>query len=162
MLAISNLMCLVSAYGVDMESFTKTKPKTEEMAGKYLPTKETLVLVKETGKYILQDISIELYPNGTFEMKNMPDWWITNHGESNNGSDSGTGKWTLSSHAGKWWDIEFEFVEGGTFSSRNELSGGFYTTKEISGESPPYSLWFYIGDPDKGRVMIFEQVIETP
>jgi hypothetical protein len=56
LLALSNLMCLVSAY--DEGNFTKIEPKSSEFAGKYVPTKGTVTLITETGHYNLKDSSI--------------------------------------------------------------------------------------------------------
>jgi hypothetical protein len=155
-------MCLFGAYDFDKDNFTKTEPQPEKVAGTYLPTKETLLLIKNIGLYDLQNISISLHSDGTFEMQNMPDWWITDYGVSNGGTDSGKGKWRVhKTTGGDWWQLELEFVSG-TFSSKEYLSEGFYTEMHLSGEQPPYSLWVYVGDPDKGRVMIFEQIIENP
>jgi len=161
LLALTNLMCLFSAYDIDEEKFTRIKPDAEKLAGNYVPTKETMKLIKEVGLYSLQDISITIYSDGTFEMQNMPDWWMTPYGDSNGGTDSGKGTWKINSNR-DWWEIYFDFDAGGTFSSRENFSNGFSTAKDMSGNQPPYSFWFYIGDPDRGRVMIFEQIVQTP
>jgi hypothetical protein len=94
----------------------------------------------------------------------MPDWWTPNgagFGKSNGKFDSGQGKWKITKNHDGWWDVQFKF-ETGTFFSSVELNGGFFTTKDLGGEKPPYSLWFYIGDPDSGPLMIFEQVVANP
>ena len=164
-MAISNLMCGFGARDFDQDYFTKIEPKSENLAGTYVPAKESATLIKETGHYNLKDISISLFSDGTFEMKNMPDWWMTtgeNFGESNGGSDSGEGRWSIhKSSLDSSWQIEFEF-KSGTFNSREDLSDGFFTTKDMGGDQPPYTLWFYVGDPDRGRVMVFEQIVEKP
>ena len=159
LLALSNLMCLFSAYDVDKENFTKVEPKPSEFVGKYVPTKGTVALITETGRYILVDSSIEIFPDGTFEMKNMPDWWLDSLGNSNGRLESGKGTWELISW-GEYWRVTLDFDPGGTFKDYSE--DGFSTFKEVGGDQPPYSLWFYIGDPDRGRVMIFEQILEKP
>jgi len=158
LLAVSNVMCGLGARDFDADSFTKVKPTRQQMAGVYVPTKETVTLIEQTGHYHLNDIAISLFKDGTFDMQNMPDWWIADFGVSKGKGDSGKGKWQIVKH-GTLWQIEFGF-ETGEFNSDKNLSNGFFTTKDMSGDSPPYSLWFYIGDPDKGRVMIFEQVLE--
>ena len=154
-------MCLYSARDYDQENFfTKTKPQKEQLAGKYFPTLETIGLIKDQGHYLTTDISITVNSNETFEIVNMPDWWIPNNagfGMSNGGVDSGTGKWSLTSSSGLW-QIWFQF-EDGTFNSINEPFG---ITLDLGGEIPPYSIWIYIGDPDAGKVMIFEQSINKP
>jgi hypothetical protein len=159
LLALSNLMCLFSAYDIDQENFTKIAPKPSEFAGKYVPTKVTVTLITETGHYDLKDSLIELFSDGTLEMKNMPDWWLTPYGDSNGRLDSAKGTWELTNW-GENWRVTLDFEPGGTFQEYSK--DGFFTFKEISGDRPPYSIWFYIGDPDHGRVMIYEQVMEKP
>ena len=154
-------MCGFGAYDFDQDRFTKTEPKPQKMVGDYLPTKGTMTFIRETGRYDVQDISISLFSDGTFKMQNMPDWWMTTgpqFGKSNGGADSGNGTWSIAKTGNWWWQINFKF-EPGNFKAREDLSDGFLTTKDISGEKPPYSLWFYVGDPDTGNVMIFEQVL---
>ena len=158
LLALSNIMCGFGAKDFDEKYFTRTQPELAQLAGIYRPTEDTLKLVNETGHYNVQDISITLFANGTFEMINLPDWWYTDFGEPSGGTDSGNGKWSLDQQT-DYWDIVFRF-ETTNFSSDPALSGGLDAWIELSGEQKPYSLWFYVGDPDDGRVMILQQIIE--
>jgi hypothetical protein len=159
-IATSSLICGFGAYDFDQDLFTKIEPAPQKMVGNYVPDEETMTLIRDTGNYDVQDISISLFPDGTFEMQNMPDWWLTDYGEPHGGVDSGKGTWSVSKH-NWWWQIDFQF-DSVSFSSRPDLPNSVGTSKDISGDQPPYSLWFYIGDPDKGRVMVFEQVMENP
>jgi hypothetical protein len=157
LLAFSNIMCGFGAYDSDSEHFTRTKPESTKLAGVYRPTTETWKLINEMGHYNVQDISLTLLPDGTFKMINMPDWWHTDFGESFGGTDSGKGKWSLSQQ-NDWWEIELSFNTT-IFNSDPSLSGNFVTWPVLSEEQQPYSLRFYVGDPDDGRVMIFQQVV---
>jgi hypothetical protein len=163
-LSLSNIMCGFGAYDFDQDSFTKTEPVVSKLAGVYVPNDEmTLRLIGETGGYDLQDVSVALFSDGTFEMQNMPDWWNTippNFGESKGGVDSGRGLWNVVKQ-NWWWQVEFKF-ESGYLNSWDESASGLSRNIDISGEQPPYSLWFYVGDLDNGQVMIFEQVLESP
>lgn len=160
-LAVSNLMCLFSARDYDQEhSFTKTEPQKEQLVGEYFPTLGTITLIRDKGHYSVEGTSIIVYADETFDIVNMPDWWVPNnagYGVSNGGFDSGKGNWSISSSSGLW-QIRFGF-ETGTFNSINEPFG---ITLDLGGEQPPYTIWIYIGDPDTGRVMVFEQSIENP
>ena len=161
LLSISNLMCLVSARDYDQDHFfTKTKPDKKQLVGKYVPTEDTLSLIRDEGQYEITDSSITLYPDGSFEVTNMPDWWLPNnagYGKSNGGFDSGLGSWKISSFSGLW-EITLNF-ESGIFNSRNNISS---VTLDLGGQQRPYSIWAYVGDPDRGRVMIFEQIVNNP
>ena len=147
-------MCLYGARDYDQENFfTKTEPQKEQLAGKYFPTLDTISLIRDEGHYSVEDISITVNSDETFEIVNMPDWWIPNnagYGVSNGGFDSGIGRWSLTNFS-ELWQISFDFEEG-TFNSINEPFG---VTLDLGGEQPPYSIWIYIGDPDAGRVMVF-------
>jgi hypothetical protein len=157
LLALTNLMCGFGAFDFASEQFTKTKPELMQLVGFYLPTPETWELINETGQYTIQEPSLTISADDTFEMTNMPDWWRTDFGKSLGGTDSGKGKWSLSSQ-NDWWQIELHF-DITDFNSDPSLSGDYVTYCEISGEQQPYSLWFYVGDPDDGRVMIFQQAV---
>jgi len=132
---------------LDTEYFAKNRPEQTDLVGKYIPTTDTLQFIRSEGGYEVIDISITLLQDGSFEMINMPDWWCEPFGESNGGFDSGRGKWQVAKRQ-EWWVIELDF------SSENPPTG--FTSVPLVGEIPPYRLWFYVGDPDSGDVMIFE------
>lgn len=136
--AAFTMMCV----NLDTEYFTKNKPKRKDLVGKYYPTEDTLKFISDEGNYTVDTISIQLYPDGTSEVINMPDWLRSASGESGGKLNSWNGKWDIVKMQ-DWWKIE--------------LGSGIYP---IAGDKPPYQIWFYIGDPDNGNVMIFEQTIE--
>jgi hypothetical protein len=155
---LSNITCGLGFFGFNNENFTISKPEPEQMVGIYLPIEKTKKLIKSQYNLDMEDISVSLNSDGTFEMNNMPDWWATDFGDSNGGVDTGKGKWDIrfDEYDGEYWKLSLDF-ETGTFSS-GEI---FSTSIHISNNQPPYSLWFYIG-PDGPPIMIFEQVIEDP
>jgi hypothetical protein len=142
------LSLLAGCYNRDTDYFPTTKPATSDIAGTYRLTQKSEALVREGG-YSLADASIANYTNGTFKMVNVPDWWIT-FGHPKGGFVSGDGAWTLSKEQ-SWWCIRLSF---------SSLSGENGPGKPITiwGKAPPYFLWLYVGDPDSGRVMIFERL----
>ena len=135
---------------LDSEYFTRNKPKQADLAGKYVPTTNTLQFIGEEGGYEAVDISITLWPDGSFEMVSMPDWWGETSGKSSGGFDSGHGEWDIVKHQ-EWWNLELDFT------SEDPPVG--LTSVPLVGEAPPYRLWFYVGDPDVGDVMIFDKVV---
>jgi hypothetical protein len=157
-MALSNITCGFGFLGFNNENFTTSKPEPEQMVGIYLPTEKTEKLIESQYNLDVKDVAISLYPDGTFEMNNMPDWWATDFGDSNGGVDTGKGKWDidLDGSYGEYWELFLGF-ETGTFSSGEMIN----TWINIGNNQPPYSLWFYIGNLD-GPVMIFEQAIENP
>jgi len=132
---------------LDTENFAKEEPAHADLVGTYALTPSTVQFLKDEGGYEAVGASIALAADGTFEMVDMPDWWGA--GEPGGGFDSGSGTWKTVKHQ-EWWDVELHFT------SEDPPVGT--TSIPIAGQAPPYSLWFYIGDPDSGDIIIFERV----
>jgi hypothetical protein len=155
--ALTTMMCVFP--NLDTENFVRAEPKTTELVGRYVPTAGTIKLIREAGKYEIDEdeITLLLTADGKFEMKNMPDWWNTDFGKPEGGKDSGEGSWRVVAHQ-DWWDVQFDFDSREHFSSAR-VESGFITSAPIVGDAPPYFLWFYVGDSDSGKVMIFERIL---
>ena len=156
MAALSLLLLCGCPINLDTEYFAKNKPKNEELVGKYVPSAETLKWVREEGKYPNVETSVELTKDGSFRMVNMPDWWAEPFGKPKGKFDSGVGEWEVTKQQ-EWWNLKLSFKIRKDFSSKQGDSGGFLTSIPIVGQSVPYRLWFYVGDPDQGKVMILEK-----
>lgn len=156
LIGLTTMMCVLP--NLDTEYFVRKEPKITELVGKYAPTTQTMKLITEVGKYEIDEngIVIILMANGKFEMNNMPDWWNTDFGTPEGGKDSGKGSWRLIRHQ-DWWDVQFNFDSREHFNS-DKSSYGLIKSVPLVGDTPPYFLWFYIGDPDSGKVMVFERV----
>jgi len=153
LLAASTMMCVFP--NPDTELYTRTEPKVTDLVGNYIPTSATLDFIRNKGRYEVVDSFVVLSLDGSFEMVNMPDWWHI-FGEPKGGFDSGQGEWSVRKSQG-WWELMLDFSSRENFSSE-KVSTGLITDVTLVGEAPPYQLWFYVGDPDAGHVMIFEQV----
>lgn len=159
-LSISNLMCGFEAYEFDQDRFTKTEPEPNKMTGNYVLTEKSKEGIFSNNS---QDISISLLSDGTFEMHNVPDAWLVTGVQLSNSNDAifpNKGTWSLVQQDW-WWRIEFKFISSNNNPFEN-LTDGISSRIDISGEKPPYSLWFYVGDRNKGPIMIFEQVMKNP
>ena len=150
------MVCIVPNF--DTENFTKSKPTVADVSGEYVPTSETLEDIIEGGHYKVNDIFIALSPDGSFEMQNLPDWWLTDFGKPEGCLISGQGNWEVVKQQ-DWWALRLDFLRGKNLCLE-KFSAGFTTSIPVGGDNFPYSLWFYIGDPDIGHVMIFEKVID--
>jgi hypothetical protein len=53
--------------------------------------------------------------------------------------------------------VQLDFDSREQFSS-DKTESGLITSVPIVGDAPPYFLWFYFGDPDSGKVMVFERI----
>ena len=156
LIALTTMMCVFP--NLDTEYFVSEEPKTAELVGRYFPTSGTMRFIREEGKYEIDEneITLLLKADGNFEMKNMPDWWHTDFGKSKGGEDSGEGSWRIVAHQ-EWWDVQLDFDSREQFSS-DKTESGLITSVPIVGDAPPYFLWFYVGDPDSGKVMVFERI----
>ena len=142
LLLILNVMC--TAPNLDTENFTANRPT--DLTGIYTPTKSSWAFIKNEGGYTVTDISVTLAPDGSLTMTNIPDWWSNGRYDSNNEVESCQGKWGVK-QVQSWYELSITCRTPTLISS---------SSVPIVGERPPYQLWFYIGDPDSGDVMIFE------
>ncbi len=141
-LLLLNVMCVAPNF--DSENFTSSEAKQSDLAGTYIPTESTWEFIKNEGGYTVIDISVTLAPDGSLTMTNIPDWWGSNPSGQPNGQVQGCqGEWDIG-QVQDWWELKI-------------ISCIVHTSIPIVGEKPPYQLWFYIGDPDSGDIMIFEQ-----
>jgi len=143
---------------LDTESFAEAEPKIEDLNGKYVPTTETLKYIVNEGRYEIEanHVFIRLLPNGNFEMQNMPDWWLTDFGQSQGCLITGQGKWEVVKQQ-NLWKLSFDFLSESHLCLK-KYSSGLTISVPIVGNNKPYSLWFYVGDPDSGHVMIFKKI----
>lgn len=144
---LSTVVCVTP--NLDTENFVREQPAEADLVGTYKLIETSQQLIEEEGGYEPRDISVKLAADGSFEIKNIPDWWWDSFGKASGSFGSGTGTWKIVAHQ-QWWDVQFDIEEG------DIPYGG--TSVPIAGEAPPYRLWFQVGDPDLGRAMIFERI----
>ena len=105
--------------------------------------------MEDEGGYEISTHTLTFRDDGTFELVNMPDWWRL-RGRSTGGFISSAGTWEVKEYSGGW-EIYVHFA------SLPDYPDGLYTVFDIGGREPPYYIWMYAGDPDAGRVMVFER-----
>ena len=128
-------------------SFTRAKPKTEDLVGTWTPTNETVRDMSRRGKYTISHHELTLSSDGTFSMRNMPDWWSDGFGKSHQRFESGSGTWEIQRDLGPLttiYVVKLQFPE-------------IWKTVNLSGQKPPYQLHITLGDPDSGEYMLFER-----
>jgi hypothetical protein len=146
-LVLLTMMCGV--YNLDTDYFAKNEPAQADLIGTYEPTVQTLGLIQGELGYTPTDIFILLKSDNTFQMSNVPDAWRASY-DSIGEPTSSQGTWKVAPDQ-EWWGIDFDFEDTVTIAG----IGGVFMP--LSGQEPPYYLWIYVGDPDSGKVMIFEQ-----
>ena len=126
--------------------FARQKPNESDLLGTWVPTPNTIKDMRANGGYAISTHELVLKPDGTFSMKNMPDWWATDFGDSKRGFQSVSGKWSLTAAAGGHdWCVDLVVGTSGI---------GFL---HVRNQKPPYLLHVGIGDPDVGHWMLFER-----
>ena len=146
LLGVVSICCLIAVFlgcagfggpPHDESEYPTIQPAIPDLVGTYRPTVETTSLIKNEGHYPDQDISIVLEPDGTLQLRNIPDWWGQNrYGEPGGKFGSWTRKWSLTQRGG-WWELDFA---------------------HLLGQHPPYRIMMFVGDPDSGREMQFSRV----
>jgi hypothetical protein len=127
--------------------FARQRPLEADLAGKWVPTAQTLEDMRNTGGYAISTHELFLNADKTFFMRNMPDWWATDFGESKKGFKSASGRWTLlPATGGGDWGIDLVVGTSGI---------GFL---HVRNQKPPYLIHIGIGDPDNGHYMLFERI----
>ena len=126
--------------------FARQKPLEANVAGKWVPTAQTLEDMRNKGGYAISTHELVLNADKTFFMRNMPDWWATDL-ESKKGFQSASGRWMLSpATGGSDWGIDLMVGTSGI---------GFV---HVRNQKPPYLIHIGIGDPDNGHYMLFERI----
>lgn len=145
---------------MDTSNFTVEKPAEDDLVGTYLPLQSSLDFIEEGGYPDCQP-RIIIKADGTFSMEQMPDWWNTPFGKSSGGFDAGEGTWETET-CQNWWCLVLHFDTQQNFNSTPSENGRIATII-LAGTGQPYRLWFFVGDPDSGGVMIFKQdTTKTP
>lgn len=137
-------------------AYTKSRPNPADLVGVYVPDQATLDLIAREGRYAQRPASITLGADGSLEITNIPDWWLTDFGHPMGGFDTGHGKWELYVHQ-RWWALDLDFPSTEQFESLHHRPTRFVTSFMLVGQRPPYKILIHVGDPDGGRVMLFEK-----
>ena len=130
-------------------NFTRAKPAIENIVGTWIPTSDTLTYIRRKGGYPVVKHELIIRANGSFSMRNMPDWWSDGFGESKKGFESGDGVWRFRQDSNIWtiWLIELEFSYG-------------ISSVHLYKQGPPYLIFIRVGDPNNGEAMFFERSIK--
>src|ERR1051326_7678611 len=154
-LVLLAMICVLP--NLNTEHFVVAEPKIEDLNGKYVPTEETLKDIVNEGRYEIEEnhVFIRLLPNGNFDMQNLPDWWLTDYGQAQGCLITGQGKWNVVKQQDRW-QLRFDFLSESHLCLK-KYSSGLTISIPIVGNSKPYSLWFYVGHPDSGHIMVFQK-----
>lgn len=146
-------------------NYTKHKPLETDLIGCWIPTAESRKEILARGHYPAAEYELALNADGTFAMRNMPDWWMDASGRSQGRFHDGTGTWKLEEDKSLWriWvlALRFESFSGerlvASHDSRIPVKAPFVMIINLYRQSAPYQIFFRIGDPNNGDAMFFER-----
>jgi hypothetical protein len=147
-------ICSLGCFGVNWllgqiyPTNPKSRPAEGDILGVWTLTSSSLQEMVREGGYEATNPTLIFKPDGTFEMTDMPDWWLDGFGRSTQTFYSGSGTWQIDGFFGRW-EIQVYFVE------LTGYENGLVTSFLLDGAEPPYLIYTYLGDPDANRYMKF-------
>ncbi len=156
-------LALLLAFSCGCHKYTTVKPETKNVAGSYQPTPETLAMFAKQGYTATNNISIILQGDGKFELRNMPDCWLSSLAAESfpqKSYDSGGGKWTVIDNGADGndaWGVVFEFQNTTNLVSIKRQMKAILVVggTMLKNEKAPYVLQFFIGDSDSSPLCEF-------
>lgn len=150
-------LCLVlflsaCQYDPYTSEYTSRRPNESDLPGEYVATVETRELIRKAGSYPACDPHLTLHTDHTFEIKDVPDWFIT-EGDAGAKLVSGSGTWALQQHQ-QWWALGILFRQS---TGQSVFKGPFGMDFMLVGAKAPYLVHMTIGDPDMGKAMQFQK-----
>ena len=126
--------------------FTRSKPSESDILGTWRPTAETLQDIRGRGRYSAGEPALVFHADHSFDMRDMPDWWLDGFGRSHGKLETGSGRWELASADNIWqvWVVRLHFPS-------------FETSVHLYHQHAPFLIFVRVGDPDIGDAMFFER-----
>jgi hypothetical protein len=127
-------------------NFTRSKPKPSEVLGTWTPDRKSMDDIRNRGRYTNIHPTIALRADGTFSIRDMPDWWSDGFGESHGTVEKLEGKWKLEAKKEVWdvWVVSLQ-------------TSNLVTSVHLYRQKAPFALFIGIGDPNDANAMIFER-----
>ena len=142
-------LLLVGCPAVDLRelNFTRNKPTIEDLVGTWTPDSKSRGDIKTRGSYINANPEVILRADGSFSIRQMPDWWSSGTGESKGTLESLDGQWSLRRDKNIWdiWTLNLKTPD-------------LITSIHLYRQKPPYALFIGVGDPNDAHVMFFERL----
>jgi len=89
--------------------------------------------------------------DGTFQMVDVPEWFMSGIGNWASNGNSATGSWEISNRDSHWIIVlYFDVVNDQARNERRDLI--------IYGKESPFSIPIFLGDADAGYVILFERI----
>jgi hypothetical protein len=166
LVAIVTLLCVCSfaCYAVYQRlpgerPSPRARPAEEDIVGVWAPNSSTLQHMQKEGGYEVSVHTLTFRHDGTFEMINMPDWWLVPWIVPAGKFHSGSGAWGISEFEGRWEiSVAFTSLTGYENDLRKPVDlDSLHTTFYLARKEPPYLIYLYLGDPDEYKFIEFER-----
>jgi hypothetical protein len=125
--------------------FTRSKPKPSEVVGTWTPDQKSIDDIRNRGRYTNIHPTVTLRADGTFSIRDMPDWWSDGSGDSHGTGEALDGKWSFEQQKEVWnvWVIS--------------LQTPMFRSVHLYRQKAPFALFIGVGDPNDANAMIFER-----
>lgn len=133
--------------GCAAADYTRRRPPEIDLIGKWIPTRDSMIDMRDRGGYSISQHEVELRSDGTFSVTGIPDWVDTLDGSSFKQFKSGVGNWTVSAddYDAARYVVQLHFYRAG------------YLTFHVVRQARPYLLYHSLGDPDARNALVLER-----
>jgi hypothetical protein len=128
----------------------QTEPLPAQLVGKYVLTKMPAACRSKTGSASRLPAEVELSAGGSFKIDGLPSCFADDHGPATTLAGTIAGQWSVT-------QIEGDYVLELLVTS-GPLQHGWNLGVEIRGRTPPFELYFVVGDPDQRAGLVFNRI----
>jgi hypothetical protein len=120
-------------------SIPRVRPSRESIIGQWAIDNFSRENMQRDGGYTLSTHTLTFHEDRTFDMVNMPDWWLSIGGASHGAFYSGSGTWEIDKFDGYWviW-MRFAVLRG--------YPNGLVTTLTIGDWNGERSIYYRLGE----------------
>jgi len=150
---MTSRLLMILAGPVNIWNTTWHTPSVTELAGYYR------VLPKDRADYLPQGAVVSersgfrLGTDHRVEVTDLPDF--DGFGSQSDCSYNGTGRWSSSEGLGVTLNLDIQVSTPGSTGSRPSCGPSSLSLFQLLGHSPPYRIWYNIGDPDEGHGLTY-------
>jgi hypothetical protein len=150
---IGTRMLSIIAGPVNIWNITWHLPRVADFTGYYKLSERGRRDSKALGAVVSKDSGFKLYADHRMEIIDLPDFSAS--GEPNYCSYNGTGDWSLYEGGGISLNLDIKVRTPALPGNRPSCGPASLSLFEVLGHSPPYRLWYNVGDPDEERGLTY-------
>jgi hypothetical protein len=155
---IGSRLLMIVAGPVNIWNTTWHIPSSTEVAGYYKVSKESTGLDPNSGYRISARSGFRLTPDHRVEVViELPAFGLA--GERLECNYNGTGTWSSFENSGVTIDLNIDVSSQTTLGASPNCGVTSPGLLQLLGHSPPYRIWYGIGDPDNGEGLTYSQQV---